>query len=88
MPILVSRCSNLVKCFVTTELMRWPGIESIYGAFLRKTPVFKTEQRWEDLHTRVVEHVRLTGSLFQSADWTDAIYRTFALLLNTILESR
>ncbi|KAF5312350.1 hypothetical protein D9619_002908 [Psilocybe cf. subviscida] len=47
---------NLVKCFVTTELMRWPGIESIYGAFLRKTPVFKTEQRWEDLHTRVVEH--------------------------------
>jgi len=50
--------SNLVKCFVTTELMRWPGIVSIYGEFLRKTPVFSSEKRWEDLHTRVIEHVR------------------------------
>ncbi|KDR85390.1 hypothetical protein GALMADRAFT_54206 [Galerina marginata CBS 339.88] len=47
---------NLVKCFVTTELMRWPGIEAIYGEFLRKTPVFSSEKRWEDLHTRVIEH--------------------------------
>ncbi|KAF9056561.1 hypothetical protein BJ165DRAFT_1336930 [Panaeolus papilionaceus] len=47
---------NLVKCFVTKELMRWPGIEGIYGAFLKKTPVFSQEKRWEDLHTRVVEH--------------------------------
>jgi 26S proteasome regulatory subunit N5 len=47
---------NLVKCFVTTELMRWPGIVSIYGEFLRKTPVFSSEKRWEDLHTRVIEH--------------------------------
>lgn len=37
--------------------MRWPGIETIYGEFLRKTPVFSTEKRWEDLHTRVIEHV-------------------------------
>jgi len=49
--------SNLVKCFVTTELMRWPGIVSIYGEFLRKTLVFSSEKRWEDLHTRVIEHV-------------------------------
>ncbi|KAF8078811.1 hypothetical protein FPV67DRAFT_1405141 [Lyophyllum atratum] len=48
---------NLVKCFVTRELMRWPGIETIYGEFLRKTPVFSSEKRWEDLHTRVIEHV-------------------------------
>ncbi|EKM84184.1 hypothetical protein AGABI1DRAFT_81883 [Agaricus bisporus var. burnettii JB137-S8] len=47
---------NLVKCFVTKELMRWPGIQSIYGSFLRKTPVFKVEKQWEDLHTRVIEH--------------------------------
>ncbi|TFK30833.1 26S proteasome non-ATPase regulatory subunit 12 [Coprinopsis marcescibilis] len=47
---------NLVKCFVTEELMRWPGIESIYGKFLRKQAVFTVEKRWEDLHTRVVEH--------------------------------
>ncbi|KAL9716549.1 proteasome regulatory particle subunit [Leucoagaricus gongylophorus] len=47
---------NLVKCFVTKELMRWPGIQSIYGDFLRKTHVFKVEEQWEDLHDRVVEH--------------------------------
>ncbi|KNZ74127.1 26S proteasome non-ATPase regulatory subunit 12 [Termitomyces sp. J132] len=47
---------NLVKCFTTRELMRWPGIEAIYGEFLRKTPVFNSEKRWEDLHTRVIEH--------------------------------
>ena len=55
-------CSNLVKCFVTRELMRWPGIESIYGKVLRKTPVFSQEKRWEDLHTRVVEHVSDYGN--------------------------
>lgn len=37
--------------------MRWPGIVSIYGEFLRKTLVFSSEKRWEDLHTRVIEHV-------------------------------
>ncbi|KAH7914787.1 hypothetical protein BJ138DRAFT_999316 [Hygrophoropsis aurantiaca] len=47
---------NLVKCFVTRELMRWPGIESIYGPFLRTTPVFSSDKQWEDLHTRVIEH--------------------------------
>jgi len=47
---------NLAKCFVTRELMRWPGIESIYGQFLRQTPIFSQDKRWEDLHTRVIEH--------------------------------
>ncbi|TFK36897.1 PCI domain-containing protein [Crucibulum laeve] len=47
---------NLVKCFTTRELMRWPGIVVIYGEFLRKTPVFSSDKRWEDLHTRVIEH--------------------------------
>ncbi|KAF8167713.1 PCI domain-containing protein [Crassisporium funariophilum] len=47
---------NLVKCFVTRELMRWPGIEALYGGSLRKTPVFSSDKRWEDLHTRVIEH--------------------------------
>jgi 26S proteasome regulatory subunit N5 len=46
-----------VKCFVTRELMRWPGIEAIYGPFLRTTTVFQSDKRWEDLHTRVIEHV-------------------------------
>lgn len=39
--------------------MRWPGIELLYGSFLRQTPVFSQEKRWEDLHTRVIEHVRI-----------------------------
>ncbi|KIM70386.1 hypothetical protein SCLCIDRAFT_529641 [Scleroderma citrinum Foug A] len=47
---------NLVKSFVTRELMRWPGIEAIYGPFLRTTPVFSVAKQWEDLHTRVIEH--------------------------------
>ncbi|CAK5280619.1 unnamed protein product [Mycena citricolor] len=47
---------NLVKSFITNELMRWPNIELIYGEFLRKTPVFSIQKRWEDLHTRVIEH--------------------------------
>ncbi|KAL0951456.1 hypothetical protein HGRIS_008145 [Hohenbuehelia grisea] len=47
---------NLVKSFHTHELMRWPGVEALYGQFLRQTPVFSNEKRWEDLHTRVIEH--------------------------------
>ncbi|EMD41952.1 hypothetical protein CERSUDRAFT_43251 [Gelatoporia subvermispora B] len=46
----------LVKCFTTTELMRWPGIEDIYGPHLRATSVFSSDKLWEDLHTRVIEH--------------------------------
>ncbi|EIW86896.1 26S proteasome non-ATPase regulatory subunit 12 [Coniophora puteana RWD-64-598 SS2] len=47
---------NLVKSFVTRELMRWPGIQGLYGPFLKATPVFSIEKHWEDLHTRVIEH--------------------------------
>lgn len=52
---------SLLKCFTTPELMRWPGIESLYGPLLRGTPVFAkgnadAEHRWEQLHARVVEH--------------------------------
>ncbi|KAF5385454.1 hypothetical protein D9757_005434 [Collybiopsis confluens] len=56
---------NLVKCFVTRELMRWPGIVELYGKFLRSTPVFSIEKRWEDLHTRVIEHnVRVVAAYY------------------------
>ncbi|KAJ7675365.1 PCI-domain-containing protein [Mycena rosella] len=56
---------NLVKCFTTRELMRWPGIETIYGEFLRKTTVFSSEKQWEDLHTRVIEHnVRVVAQYY------------------------
>jgi 26S proteasome regulatory subunit N5 len=32
--------SDLMKCFVTKELMRWPGIEALYGPTVRQSPVF------------------------------------------------
>lgn len=34
------RRSDLIKCFTTPELMRWPGIEALYGESLRQTKVF------------------------------------------------
>ena len=42
--------------------MRWPAIEELYGPILRNTGVFgpkdtDSQKRWEDLHTRVIEHV-------------------------------
>jgi len=40
--------------------MRWPGIVDVFGPFLRKTEVFADDKHWEDLHTRVIEHVRLS----------------------------
>ncbi|KAF9076087.1 PCI domain-containing protein [Rhodocollybia butyracea] len=56
---------NLVKCFVTRELMRWPGIVELYGEFLRSTPVFSIEKRWEDMHTRVIEHnIRVVATYY------------------------
>ncbi len=39
---------NLLKCFTTPELMRWPGIESLYGPMLRQSPVFSTTQPTDD----------------------------------------
>ncbi|WFD06688.1 proteasome regulatory particle subunit [Malassezia vespertilionis] len=51
---------SLLKCFTMPELMRWPGIESLYGPTLRATPIFAgsddAEYRWSQLHARVVEH--------------------------------
>ncbi|EPQ29074.1 uncharacterized protein PFL1_03363 [Pseudozyma flocculosa PF-1] len=51
---------NLLKCFTTPELMRWPGIETLYGPMLRSTATFapgkEGDHRWEELHKRVVEH--------------------------------
>lgn len=49
--------------------MRWPGVESLYGPTLRESDVFALSsgapgvedagtKRWENLHQRVIEHVR------------------------------
>ncbi|OBZ79449.1 26S proteasome non-ATPase regulatory subunit 12 [Grifola frondosa] len=57
--------SALVKCFTTPELMRWPGIEEVYGPLLRKTTVFSSDKLWEDLHTRVIEHnIRIVAQYY------------------------
>ncbi|KAJ9124200.1 hypothetical protein QFC22_000997 [Naganishia vaughanmartiniae] len=61
--------SELLKSFITKELMRWPGVESLYGPALRESDVFAPSsgavgvedagsKRWENLHKRVIEHVR------------------------------
>lgn len=50
---------NLVKRFVTKELMRWSWIQENFGPILAKTDVFtgkEGQKRQDDLHTRVTEH--------------------------------
>ncbi|KAJ3246378.1 26S proteasome non-ATPase regulatory subunit 12 [Chytriomyces hyalinus] len=51
---------DLVKCFVTNELVRWPKIEEIYGPTLKATSVFDKSEggqaRLKALHERVIEH--------------------------------
>jgi 26S proteasome regulatory subunit N5 len=51
---------EIVKCFVTSELMRWSEIETTFGQLLNATTAFdKSEQgqkRLKELHSRVVEH--------------------------------
>lgn len=59
---------DLLKCFTTSELMRWSQIKELYESELRAgasaTGVFdmgtdEGNKRWEDLRKRVVEHVSL-----------------------------
>lgn len=56
----VPEYKSLLKCFTTPELMRWPGIEALYGPMLRQLPVFSgsaaAEERWKQLHARVVAY--------------------------------
>ncbi|GJJ74681.1 26S proteasome regulatory subunit N5 [Entomortierella parvispora] len=52
---------DLLKCFITNELMRWPMIEQIYGPTIGKNPALAgdsegSRKRLKELHNRVVEH--------------------------------
>ncbi|KAK4056568.1 proteasome regulatory particle subunit [Microbotryomycetes sp. JL221] len=38
--VKVPESYDLIKCFTTPELMRWPGVEELYGQSLRQTKVF------------------------------------------------
>jgi len=40
---LLKTTSELLKCFVTKELMRWQGITSLYGERLRQSPLFASD---------------------------------------------
>lgn len=53
--------AELLKNFIVPDLTRWAKIDELYGAGLRKTPVFdhndeRGVKRWKDLQKRVVEH--------------------------------
>jgi 26S proteasome regulatory subunit N5 len=53
---------EFLKCFISTELIRWPKIEEIYGAALKSSSVFDPlteggQKRYKTLHKRVIEHV-------------------------------
>ena len=55
--------NELLKCFITPELMRWTKINEIYGPMLKSSAIFNpaTEQgskRYKNLHERIVEHVK------------------------------
>jgi 26S proteasome regulatory subunit N5 len=59
---------DLLKCFITTELMRWPMIEQIYGPTLGQNPALAgsdeaSRKRLKELHNRVIEHVRYQDEL-------------------------
>lgn len=52
---------ELLRCFTTQELMRWPKVEEVYGKALQTTWVFdqSTKEgaaRYADLRKRVIEH--------------------------------
>ncbi|KAH9937230.1 PCI domain-containing protein [Fomitopsis serialis] len=56
---------ELLKSFTTPELMRWPGVEAMYGPHLRPNTIFKEDKFWEDLHTRVIEHnIRIVSQYY------------------------
>ena len=62
-------CRELLKCFITDEIIQWKPFCQMYESELKfgspgspSTHVFNTKQeggtkRWQDLKNRVVEHV-------------------------------
>ncbi|CAG8605921.1 7977_t:CDS:10 [Paraglomus brasilianum] len=52
---------DIIKCFITPELIEWRKMQELYGGALRQSPVFVPndeagEKRWQELHKRVIEH--------------------------------
>jgi len=60
-------CSNLLKLFMTAEIMRWTDVCATYEAELRSSDVFSAQieegnKRWADLKIRAIEHVCMLTS--------------------------
>ncbi|KAH3680946.1 hypothetical protein WICMUC_000089 [Wickerhamomyces mucosus] len=61
---------NLIKSFITKELMRWPIVKQIYSSELIKSFIFddssKTNAKhWDDLKDRIIEHnLRVISSYY------------------------
>lgn len=54
---------NLLKCFTTNELMRWAGLEALYGDLLKSVDIFSPRSedgkgtfRFKEFHKRAIEH--------------------------------
>jgi len=62
---------ELIRNFTSTEIMRWPKIEEIFGVALRQTSVLSEadlggQHRWQQFHRRVIEHnVRVIAKYYQ-----------------------
>lgn len=61
---------ELLKSFITNELMQWSVIEQNYGAELKKFSIFdgsdSGRKHYEDLHKRVIEHnIRVISKYYQ-----------------------
>ena len=55
----IPQYQEIVKCFVTPELMRWSVIEETYGDLLKEQFNKATDEgnkRLKELHNRIVEH--------------------------------
>ena len=55
---------ELLNCFITKELVRWPKVEEVFKHELATSLYFQLgsdsgKKRWSDLRNRVIEHVRL-----------------------------
>ena len=72
---------KFLKCFMDMEVVNWSKMQEVYQSELQSLFVFdKTTldgvKRWNDLHSRVIEHVV-----------SPLIFRIFVFFLRTTLES-
>lgn len=63
---------ELLRTFLTDELIRWPAVEAAFGEELRGFPALfggdaPSAQRWKHLRERVIEHnIRVIGRVYST----------------------